>query len=75
MILKKLENYNHIILSFKNVVIKDYNKKLVFINKDCNYLMTDMINNTTNVSLSNNLRDTIDNLKEEGFDFSHIAEI
>ena len=37
--------------------------------------MTDMINNTTNVSLSNFLRDTIDNLKEEGFDFSHIAEM
>ena len=37
--------------------------------------MTDMINNTTNVSLSNYLRDTFDNLKEEGFDFSHIAEM
>ena len=24
--------------------------KLVFYNQDCNYLMTDMINNTTNVS-------------------------
>ena len=41
--------------------VKDYNKKnnqyflkgqfkLVFNNQDCKYLMTDMINNTTNVS-------------------------
>ena len=70
---KEFEKYNHIILSFKNVdikdvdeilflYIKDYNKKLVFNNKDCKYLMTDMINNTINVSLSNYLRDAIDNL-------------
>ena len=56
------------ILSFKNVdeilylYIKDYNKKLVFNNKDCKYLMTDMIKNTINISLSNYLRDAIDNL-------------
>ena len=38
--------------------------------------MTDMIKNTTNISLSNFLRDVISNLKEEeGYDFSHIAEI
>ena len=42
--------------------MKDYNKKLVFSNKDCKYLMTDMINNILNVSLSNYLRDAIDNL-------------
>ena len=67
---KEFEKYNHIILSFKNVdikdvdeilylYIKDYNKKY---NQDCKYLMTDMINNTINVSLSNYLRDAIDNL-------------
>ena len=61
--------------------MKDYNKKytqyllkgqykLVFNNQDCNYLMTDMINNTTNVSWSNYIRETI-----EGCDFSHIAEM
>ena len=66
--------------------IKDYNKKftqyllkgqfkLVFNYKDCKYLMTDMINNTTNVSWSNYLRDVISNLKEEGYNFSHIAEM
>ena len=37
--------------------------------------MTDMINNTTNVSWSNYLRDVISKLKEEGYDFSHIAEM
>ena len=37
--------------------------------------MTDMINNTTNISLSNYLRDVISNLKAEGYDFDHIAEM
>ena len=67
--------------------MKDYNKKfhqyllkghfkLVFNNnKDCKYLTTDMINNTTNISLSNYLRDVISNLKEKGYDFSHIVEM
>ena len=50
--------------------VKDYNKKynqyflkgqfkLVFNNQDCKYLMTDMINNTTNVSWSNYIREAI----------------
>ena len=66
--------------------MKDYNKKytqyllkgqfkIVFNNQDCKYLMRDMINNTTNVSWSNYLRDVITNLKEEGYDFSHLAEM
>ena len=66
--------------------MKDYNKKftqyllkgqfkLVFNNQDCKYLMTDRISNTTNISWSNYLRDIISNLKEEGYDFSHIAEM
>ena len=61
--------------------MKDYNKKyiqyfpkgeykLVFNEQDCKYLMTDMIDNTTNVSWSNYIRETI-----EGYDFSHIAEM
>ena len=33
-----------------------------------------MINNTINISWSNYLRDVISNLKEEGYDFSHMAE-
>ena len=94
---KKFEKYKHIILSFKNIDIKDvdeiiylymkdYNKKynqyllkgqfkLVFNNKDCKYLMTNMINNTRSVSWSNYLRDVICNLKEKGYNFSHIAEM
>ena len=61
--------------------MKGYNKKytqyllkgqfkLVFNDKDCKFLMTDMINNTTNVSWSNYIREAI-----QGCDFSHIAEM
>ena len=89
---KEFEKYKHIILSLKNVdikdvdeilyfYVKDYNKKnnhfflkgqfkLIFNDRDCKYLMTDMIDNTTNVSWSNYIRDMI-----EGCDFSHIAEM
>ena len=72
---EEFENYKQIILSLKNVELKDvdeilylymkdHNKKfhqyllkdqskLVFDNnQDCKYLMTDMINNTTNISWS-----------------------
>ena len=50
--------------------------KLVFNNnQDCKYLMTDMINNTTNISWSNYLREAIDSLKTEGYDFDYIAEM
>ena len=94
---KEFEKYKHIILSLKNVDIKDVDEilylymidqnkkftqyllkgqfKLVFNNQDCKYLMTDMINNTTNVSWSNYIRDAIDKLKEEGYDFNYIAEM
>ena len=89
---KEFEKYKHIIISFKNVnikdvdeilffYVKDYNKKyihyflkgqfkLVFNDQDCKYLLTDMINNTTNVSWSNYIREAID-----GCNFSHIAEM
>ena len=95
---KEFEKYKHIILSLKNVDIKDvdeilylymieHNKKFnhylikgqfksVFNNnQDCKYLITNMINNSTNISWSNYLREAIDNLKTEGYDFSHIAEM
>ena len=95
---QEIEKYKHIILSFKNVELKDvdemlylymkdHSKKfhqyllkgqfeLVFNkNQDCKYLMTDMINNTTNISWSNDLREAIDNLKEEGYHFDHIVEM
>ena len=67
--------------------MKDYNKKfnhylikgefkLVFINnQDCKYVMTHVIDNATNISWSNYLRDAINNLKEEGYHFNHIAEM
>ena len=89
---EEFEKYKHIIISFKNVdikdvdeilylYVKDYNKKynqyflkgqfkLVFNNKDCKYLMTDMIIITSNVSWPNYIRETI-----EECDFSHIAEM
>ena len=34
-----------------------------------------MISNTTNISWSNYLREAINNLKEEGYHFNHIAEM
>ena len=94
---EKFEKYKHIILSLKNVDIKDideilylymkdHNKKfnqyllkgqfkLVFNNnQDCKYLITGMNKNTTKISWSNYLREAIDNLKEEGYDLTHIAE-
>ena len=67
--------------------MKDHNKnliqylligefKLVFIkNQDCEYLITGMINNTTKISWSVYLREAFNNLKEEGYDFNHIAEM
>ena len=34
-----------------------------------------MINNTTNMSRSNDLREALDSLKKEGYHFDHIAEM
>ena len=95
---KEFEKYKHIILSLKNVDIKDvdgilylymkdhYKKfnhyllkgqsKLVFNdNQYCKYLITGMIDNTTNKSWSNCLREAIDSLKTDGYDFDHMAEM
>ena len=67
--------------------MKDHNKKinhyllkgqfkLVFNdNQDCKNLITGMIDNTTNISWSNYLREAIDSLKTEGYDFNQIAEM
>ena len=67
--------------------MKDHNKKfhqhlfkgefkLVFNkNQEYKYIMTDMINITTNTSWSNYLREAIDSLKEEGYHFDHAAEM
>ena len=50
--------------------------KLIFDNnQDCKNLITGLINNTTNISWSNYLREAIDNLKGEGYDFNQIAEM
>ena len=51
--------------------------KLVFNNnQDCKYLITDMINNTTNISWSNYLREAIDSLKKtEVYHFNYRAEM
>ena len=66
--------------------MKDHNKKfnhyllkgelkLVFNNnQDCKYIMTGMIDNRTFIPWSNYLRDGINNSKEEGYYFDHIAE-
>ena len=37
--------------------------------------MTEMINNTTNISWLNYLRESIDNLKTEGYHFNYIADM
>ena len=50
--------------------------KLVFNdNQDCKYITTSMIDNKTCVSWSNYLREAIDSLKAEGYDFNYIAEM
>ena len=62
---------------YMKVYNKKYNQyllkgqfKSVYNIQDCKYLKTDMINNTTNISLSNYIREAI-----EGCDFSHIVEM
>ena len=49
--------------------------KLVFnIIQDCKYIMTVMIDYRTFNSWSKYLREAINNIKEEGYNFSHMAE-
>ena len=93
---KEFEKYKHIMLSLKNVdmkdvdeilylYIKDHNKKfshyllkgefkLVFnINQGCRNIIMGKIINTTIISWSNYLRETINSLKEEGYHFNQIT--
>ena len=50
--------------------------ELVFKDKqDCKYLSTGMIDITTNIFWSNYLREAIDSLKTERYDFNHKAEM
>ena len=66
---------NDLIKKFNQYLLKGQFKLVFNKNHDCKYLMTDMINNTTNVSLSNYLREAIDSLKEERYDFIYVAEM
>ena len=61
--------------NFNRYLLKSQFKLVFNNNQDCKYLMTDMINNTTNLPWSNYLREAIDNLKEEGSVFNQIAEM
>ena len=95
---KDFEKYIHVILSLKNVDMKDVGEllylcmenhhekfshylikgefKLVFKNiQDCKYVMTGMIDNKTFISWSNYSREATNDLKEERYDFRHIAEM
>ena len=50
--------------------------KLIFNNnQDCKFILTSMIDNRTCVSWANYLREAINKLKEEGYDFNYIAEM
>ena len=93
---KEFEKYKHILLSVKNVDIKDVDEilylyikdkkfnhyllkgqfKLVLNNnQDCKYIVGDLIDNRTNISWSNRLRDIINILKEERYHFNYRAEM
>ena len=60
---------------FNHYLIKGQFKLVFNNNQDCTYIMTSMIDNRTNISWLNSLRDAIHNLKEEGYDFNYIAEM
>ena len=78
-----IKNVGEILYSYKIDHNKKFNHyfiigefKLVFIhNQDFNYITTGMIDKKTCISWSNYLRDALDNLKEEGYDFNYIAEM
>ena len=59
---------------FFHCLLKSY-FKLVFNKDHCEYLMTHMMNITSNISWSKYLRPAFDNLKENDYRFSHIAEM
>ena len=67
--------------------MKDHNKKMNHYlikgefklvsnnNQDCKFITKSMIDNKTFISWLYYLKDAVDNLKEEGYDFNYIAEI
>ena len=78
----ELRDVDEILYLYMKDHIKKFNQyllkvqfKLFFNNKDCKNLMTDLINNTTNISWSSYLREAIIRFKKEGYHFNHIAEM
>ena len=60
---------------FNHYLIKSEFKLVFNNNEDCKYTIAGMIDNRTFISWSNYLRDAINILKEEGYQFIHIAEM
>ena len=60
---------------FNHYLIKGEYKLVLNNNQDSKYLITDMFNNTTNMSWSNYLREAIINIKEDGYHFIYKAEM
>ena len=56
-------------------LIKDEFELVFKNNQDCKFIRMDMIDTRLNISWSNYLRDAINKLKEEGYDFNYIAEM
>ena len=61
--------------NFDHYLIKGEFKLVFNDNQDCKYLITGMIDNRTFISWSNYLKEAIDSLKTEGYDFNQIAEM
>ena len=57
---------------FNHYLLKGEFKSVFKNNQDCIYIRTGMIDNKTCICWSNYLRDAINNLKEEGYDFNYI---
>ena len=66
---------NHHNKNFDHYILNGHIKLVFNDNQDCKYITTGMIDNRTFISWSNYLRDAINNLKEEGYHFNHIAEM
>ena len=60
---------------FNHYLLKGQFKLVFNDNQDCKYLITGLIDNTTNISRSNYLREAIGSLKTDGYDFNQIAEM
>ena len=63
------------IKKFNHHLLKSQFKLVFNDNRHCEYAMTGMIDNRTFVSWWNYLREAINNLQEEGYDFNQIAEM